>query len=56
VTIHVYPVNDVVEHDVDGGACICGPDFEYSDPRDGITYDNGPLVLHHSLDGRELSE
>lgn len=47
-TIHVYPVNDVVDHDTDGGDCICGPDSEF--------VEGGIVVTHHSLDGREFAE
>jgi hypothetical protein len=39
----VVPVADIIEHDVDVD-CICGPDW-----RDDV-------IVHHSLDGRELSE
>jgi hypothetical protein len=56
VTIHVLPVNDLVEHDSDGGDCVCGPDYEYIDPATSESYSAGPIVVHHSLDGRELSE
>ncbi len=49
-TVHVFPVNDVVEHDTENfDECVCGPDVEYLDG-------GGKLVSHHSLDGRELHE
>lgn len=44
---HVYPLNDLIEHELVADACVCGPQVKYQD---------GMLVLHHSLDGRELSE
>jgi hypothetical protein len=47
-TIHVVPVNDLVEHE-DSEDCVCGPDVEFVEP-------HGWLVSHHSLDGREESE
>jgi len=51
--IHVIPVNDLIEHDTDGGDCVCGPDTEPVERDDGsIAW----LVSHHSLDGRELEE
>lgn len=56
MTIHVVPVADLVEHDTDGGDCICGPDYTYIDPDTGLTFEDGPVVTHHSLDGRELRE
>jgi hypothetical protein len=52
-TYHVTPVDDLVEHDTDGGDCICGPDSEPVERADGSM---GWLVKHHSLDGRELDE
>ena len=54
--VHVYPLNDLIEHDTDGGDCICGPDYEYIDPATGEAYPDGPVVTHHSLDGREQDE
>lgn len=51
--VHTYPVNDVVEHDTDGGDCICGPTTEAVFRDDGS---NGWQVIHHSLDGREQRE
>ena len=50
-TVHVWPDADIVEHDTDGGDCICGPKFEAVFRDDGS---NGWLVSHHSLDGREI--
>lgn len=52
--VHVVPVNDVVEHEYDD--CVCGPDYQYIDPTTGEAYPGGPLVTHHSLDGREHHE
>lgn len=40
---HVYPVNDLREHDLNGN-CWCKP-----------TLDEG-VWLHHSMDGREAFE
>jgi hypothetical protein len=53
VTVHVVPVNDLVEHDTDGPDCVCGPTVEPVDRDDGSL---GWLVVHHSLDGRERAE
>lgn len=52
-TVHVYPVGDLIQHDVDGGECPCRPDTE-AVPCDDGSY--GRLVTHHSMDGRELAE
>lgn len=48
---HVYPVNDLVEHETTDDDCVCGPSLE-AVPRDDGSM--GWLVIHHSLDGREL--
>lgn len=52
-TVHTYPVNDLIEHDTDGGDCLCGPTTEAVFRDDGS---NGWHVIHHSLDGREARE
>jgi len=49
--VHVYPLNDLVEHDIEGEDCVCGPDVELVS-----AIDDGWLVTHHSLDGREEHE
>lgn len=43
---HIYPVNNWIEHKLEGLNCICEPriDWEYN------------LVIHNSADGRELRE
>lgn len=52
-TVHVLPVNDLIEHDGEGQDCPCGPDVEAVFAEDGS---NGWLITHHSLDGREARE
>lgn len=52
-TFHVFPVNDLVEHETDSDDCVCGPTTEPVETEDGST---NWLVIHHSLDGRELDE
>lgn len=52
-TVHIIPVNDLVEHDTDSDGCPCGPRVEPVERDDG-SY--GWLLTHHSLDGRELHE
>lgn len=49
-TIHVYPVGDLIMHDIDGGDCVCVPRSEPVKRPDGSM---GWLAVHHSLDGRE---
>lgn len=52
-TMHVYPVADLIEHDVEGGDCPCGPRTTPVERDDGSI---GWVITHHSLDGRELNE
>ena len=52
-TYHVYPVNDLVEHNTDGTDCVCGPTVVPVERSDGSF---GYVITHHSLDGRELYE
>lgn len=49
---HVYPVDDLIEHDRSTEDCVCIPRVEAVDTDDGTNW----LYVHHSLDGRELSE
>jgi hypothetical protein len=52
---HTWPVDDLVDHDVDddAGGCICGPTVAPVECDDGSV---GWLITHHSLDGREAHE
>lgn len=52
-TVHVVPVNDLIEHDASGSECVCGPTTEPVDRGDGSF---GWVITHHSLDGREAHE
>lgn len=54
-TVHVAPINDLIEHELVGFDCPCGPSVEFIDPETGDPHDS-PLVGHHSLDGREKWE
>jgi hypothetical protein len=53
--IHVYPINDTIDHDTDGGDCVCVPKIEWVDEKTGLPYGE-PIAIHHSLDGREKHE
>jgi hypothetical protein len=48
--IHVYPVDDLVEHELDGGDCVCGVTAEPVKRDDGSI---GWVLVHHALDGRD---
>lgn len=50
---HVYPLNDLIEHETEGSDCVCGPTIEPVEREDGSF---GWLISHHSLDGREQTE
>lgn len=47
--VHVWPINDWMAHDTEGGDCPCGPSVEPVPRADGSM---GWLVTHHALDGR----
>lgn len=46
--VHVIPCNDLIEHTNEDDDCVCGPDVEF--------VSGGAVIVHHSLDGRELTE
>ena len=51
-TAHVYPLGDLIEHDIDSDD-VCLPDQIPVERDDGsIAW----VVSHHSLDGRETHE
>ena len=52
-TVHVVPVNDLIEHDDSGDDCVCGVRIEPVPADDGSM---GWVLVHHSLDGREAHE
>ncbi len=51
--VHVVPINDLIDHDTDGGDCPCGPETIPVERDDGSF---GWVTSHHSLDGRERDE
>jgi hypothetical protein len=52
-TVHVLPINDLIVHDDIGTGCVCGPKERPVKRDDGSV---GWVVVHNSLDGRELHE
>lgn len=46
--VHVYPTADLIEHDTEGDECVCLPTPTF--------VPGGVVIIHHSLDGRELTE
>lgn len=47
--IHIYPIDDWIEHDTESTDCLCEPEVVYADeegPLDDI------LVIHNAVDGR----
>ncbi|MYW43051.1 hypothetical protein [Streptomyces sp. SID161] len=51
--VHVYPLDDLIEHDTESDDCVCGPRMRPVKRDDGSI---GWVITHHSLDGRELTE
>jgi hypothetical protein len=43
---HIYPLNDLREHELDGTSCPCGVE---------VDWENG-LVIHAAFDHREIVE
>lgn len=52
-TVHTFPLGDLIDHDIEGDDCVCGPTTEPVPSEDGTV---GWHVVHHSLDGREAGE
>ncbi len=52
-TVHVVPVDDLVEHDTSGDSCVCGPATEPVMRDDGSCH---WVTRHAALDGREQQE
>jgi hypothetical protein len=54
-TVHVVPPGDLVGHetDTDDPTCVCGPRHEAVFDQE-IGSCDGWLIIHHSLDAREL--
>lgn len=50
--VHVVPVGDYFLH-ADSDECMCGPSIAVVNRDDGSI---GQVIVHHSLDGRELKE
>ena len=59
MTVHVYPINDWIEHDIDSPAsecnCPCEPRIEWLDSETGEPL-NEPIVIHNAIDQREKDE
>jgi hypothetical protein len=53
MTVHVSPVNDLIEHDTETEDCVCIPQIRVAKQGDGSVL---WVLVHHSLDGREIGE
>lgn len=51
--VHVHPLGDLIEHDTETDDCVCVPTARTVAQDDGSI---GWVMVHHSLDGRELQE
>lgn len=45
----LFPVNDLIGHELEGDDCICGPTFVLEQTEEGDEW----LLVHHRLDGEE---
>lgn len=52
-TMHVLPIDDLIEHEDAGTSCVCGPIERPVKADDGAI---NWVVVHNSLDGREKEE
>ena len=48
-SLHIVPINDLIEHNTDSDECFCDPVLYKSDGERTI-------VKHNSFDGREQNE
>lgn len=46
--VHCYPVDDLVEHDLETLDCVCGPSTENVIDDDG---EDAWLIMHYPLEG-----
>ena len=49
MSIHIYPINDWIEHDTNSFDCICEPLVEFKNPETDEWYEQ-PLVIHNAID------
>jgi hypothetical protein len=58
MAIHIYPMEDWIEHQTDGSAtscnCPCNPSILYINPSTELPFPQ-PLIIHKVLDGRIVS-
>lgn len=48
MAVHVVPIEDGLEHVLDGDDCPCDLDVVYIDPDTELPYPGGHMVTHHS--------
>lgn len=54
-TMHVYPINDFVDHDTDGGECPGAPPRNPSPARTAATGGSSPATAWTAASGRSLT-
>ncbi|AYD81553.1 hypothetical protein HYP71_gp059 [Arthrobacter phage KBurrousTX] len=47
--VHVWPLEDTIEHHLEGTGCPCEPKTEEVPREDGTT---GVMISHNAMDGR----
>ena len=53
--VHVYPVPDIMEHELEGEECWCEPDIIWKDGETGEVM-REPLCVHRPLERCRLIE
>lgn len=43
---HVFPINDLIEHNTESMECVCGPEIDFENE----------IVIHAAMDRRECFE
>lgn len=54
MAIHVYPLNDWIDHDTTGeyeSDCLCEPRIEFIDELTSLP-NSEPIIIHNAIDGR----
>lgn len=51
MAVHVFPIDDWIEHRTEDFDCVCEPVIHLVDASTGKAYEQ-PLVVHNAVDGR----
>jgi hypothetical protein len=56
MSVHVYPVREQEQHDLENTDCRCDPYVEWINDDTGLPYENGPLVVHEAFSDKVRAE